>query len=151
MALYLNLTSAPAWLANQSWSQAQLISIIQDYVPTVASNYQGRVYAWDIVSEIFNDNGTWRDNVFYNYLGAEFVEIALYAARAADPNAKLYIEEYGVEELNVKSDTLYSLAKDLKTNGVPLDGIGFEGHIISTQIPPYTSVHPNTQRLGLYA
>ncbi|KAG9044800.1 hypothetical protein FS837_007531 [Tulasnella sp. UAMH 9824] len=142
----LDTTGVPAWLKNQVWSQAQMVSIIQDYITTVASKYRGRVYAWDVVSEIFNDNGTWRDNVFYNYLGPEFVEIALFAARAADPNAKLYIEEYGVEELNVKSDALYSLAKDLKTKGVPLDGIGFEGHIISTQIPPYTSVHPNTQR-----
>lgn len=57
LVLYLNLILVPAWLTNQGWSQAQLISIIQDYVSTVASNYQGRVYAWDVVSEIFNDNG----------------------------------------------------------------------------------------------
>ncbi|KAG8901661.1 hypothetical protein FRC01_009779 [Tulasnella sp. 417] len=142
----LPTTGLPTWVTNSAWTKSQMISIIQDYVTTVATYYQGRVYAWDVVSEIFNDNGTWRDNVFYNYLGSDFVEIALWAARAADPNAKLYIEEYGAEDLNVKSDALYYLAQTLKNNGVPLDGIGFEGHAITPTIPPPAGIMPNTQR-----
>ncbi|KIO16255.1 glycoside hydrolase family 10 protein, partial [Tulasnella calospora MUT 4182] len=136
----------PTWLANAAWSKSQMISIIQDYVSTVAAYYQGRVYAWDVVSEIFNDNGTWRDNIFYKYLGSDFVEIALVAARAADPNAKLYIEEYGAEDFNVKSDALYYLAQNLKNNGVPLDGIGFEGHAITPVSQTYFGIIGNTQR-----
>ncbi|KIO17874.1 hypothetical protein M407DRAFT_32450, partial [Tulasnella calospora MUT 4182] len=62
----------------------------------------------------------------------------------ADPNAKLSIEEYGAEDLNVKSDALYDLAQTLKNNGVPLDGIGFEGHVNTAQIP--TGIMSNTQR-----
>ncbi|KAG8959477.1 hypothetical protein FRC00_001556 [Tulasnella sp. 408] len=125
---------------------AQVILIIQEYVSTVAAHYQGRIYAWDVVSEIFNDNGTWRDNIFYNYLGPDYVEIALVAARGADPNAKLYIEEYGVEDVNIKSDSLYYLAQDLKNRGVPLDGIGFEGHLSTPNIPLPNSIVTNTQR-----
>ncbi|KAG9044799.1 hypothetical protein FS837_007530 [Tulasnella sp. UAMH 9824] len=123
-----------------------IISIIQDHVTTVAGYYQGRVYAWDVVSEIFDDKGGWRNNIFYKYLGPDFVEIALSAARGADPNAKLYIEEYGAEDVNAKSDSLYDLAKDLKNKGVPLDGIGFEGHLNSPNIPAPSSVYYNTQR-----
>ncbi|KAG8892614.1 hypothetical protein FRC01_014063, partial [Tulasnella sp. 417] len=70
-------------------------TIIQDYVFNVAAKYRGQIYAWNVVSEIFNDNGTWRSNMFYNYLGTDYVKIALQRARSADPNAKLYIEEYG--------------------------------------------------------
>ncbi|KAG8892066.1 hypothetical protein FRC01_014364, partial [Tulasnella sp. 417] len=138
----------PAWLTSQTWSTADITSIIQDYVTTVAAHYQGGVYAWDVVSEIFNDNGTWRDNVFYNYLGPDFVEIALWAARAADPNAKLYIEEYGVEDFNAKSDALYYLAQTLKNNGVPLDGIGFEGHLSTPLLSLSPTMISNKQRFA---
>lgn len=49
----------PGWLTNSVWSKSQLISIIQDYVATVAGHYRGQVYAWDVVSEIFEDNGAY--------------------------------------------------------------------------------------------
>ena len=44
-----------------------------------------------------NDDGTWRTDVFYNTLNTTYVSIALQAARAADPNAKVYINEYNLE------------------------------------------------------
>lgn len=74
------------------------------------------------------------------------MEIALVAARAADPNAKLYIEEYGVEYVNAKSDALFYLAQNLKNNGVPLDGIGFEGHVITPLIQGAAGIMSNTRR-----
>ncbi|KAG9044797.1 hypothetical protein FS837_007528 [Tulasnella sp. UAMH 9824] len=123
-----------------------MISIIQDYVSTVAAHYRGRVYAWNVVSEVLNDNGSWRNNIFYTYLGPDFVEIALVAARAADPNAKLYIEEYGAEDTNAKSDALFYLAQNLKNNGVPLDGIGFEGHIMTPITQSTAGIMGNTRR-----
>ena len=86
-------------------------------------------------TEPFNDDGTWRSDVFYDTLGSDFIPIALQAARAADPNAKLYINEYNIEYTGPKAKAMLGLAQQLLADGVPLDGIGFECHFIVGEVP----------------
>lgn len=73
--------------------------------------------------------------VFYNTIGESYVSIALRAARAADPNAKLYINEYNTDGTGAKSLAMYNLVAKLKTQGVPIDGIGVQAHLISGSVP----------------
>ncbi|WP_433179416.1 endo-1,4-beta-xylanase [Actinoallomurus sp. CA-150999] len=119
----------PGWLTSGTWTAAQLTSILQNHIANVAGHYKGQVYSWDVVNEPFNDDGTYRSDLWYNTLGTGYIATALKAARAADPNAKLYINDYNIDGLGAKSDAMYNLVKSLKAQGVPIDGVGFQGHL----------------------
>src|SRR5262249_50722847 len=74
-------------------------------------------------------DGTFRASPFYNAMGSAYIADALRTARAADPDAKLYINDYNTDGLGAKSDAMYSLVKSLQAQGVPIDGVGFQGHL----------------------
>ncbi|KAL5536619.1 hypothetical protein ACEPAF_442 [Sanghuangporus sanghuang] len=102
-------------------------------------------YAWDVVNEPFNDDGTWRSDVFYNTLGTDFVPIALNSAREADPNAKLYINDYNIEGEGAKATAMINLVQQLKNDNVPVDGIGLQCHFIVGEVP--TTLQSNMEAM----
>jgi len=79
--------------------------------------------------------GTFRTDVFYNTIGESYIAIAFQTARQTDPNAKLYINEYNIEYAGAKATALINLVKNLKSQGVPIDGIGVQSHLIVGQVP----------------
>ncbi|KAF5320409.1 hypothetical protein D9611_010712 [Ephemerocybe angulata] len=95
----------PGWV-DAITDQATLTQVVRDHINTVVGRYQGRVYAWDVVNEVFNDDGTFRASVFYRLLGEEFIDLAFQTAQAADPKAKLYINEYGMDYAGPKIDAM---------------------------------------------
>ncbi|KAH8149693.1 uncharacterized protein LAJ45_06324 [Morchella importuna] len=125
----------PSWVSSGGFSAAELTEIIQTHVTNLVTNWKGRILHWDVVNEIFNDDGTYRTSVFYNTLGEEFVSIAFKAARAADPAAKLYINDYNIDGTGAKSTAMYNLVQKLLAAGVPIDGIGVQAHLISGSVP----------------
>ncbi|EIW84711.1 glycoside hydrolase family 10 protein [Coniophora puteana RWD-64-598 SS2] len=124
----------PTWVTDATWDATNLTTTIQSHVTGEVSHYTGKLYAWDVVNEPLNDNGTFRSDVFYDTLGSSYISIALNAARAADPNVKLYINEYNLEYSGPKIDAMVQLVKDLQAEGTPIDGIGFESHFILGEI-----------------
>src|SRR5437773_2211553 len=84
-------------------AQAKLSSLLQDHISTEVGRYKGKITAWDVVNEPFNEDGTYRSDIWYDHLGADYIANALTWAHAADPNAKLYINDYNVEGVNAKS------------------------------------------------
>ncbi|NEW08666.1 endo-1,4-beta-xylanase [Paenibacillus sp. SYP-B3998] len=120
----------PRWLTETKYTSAQIKDILIDHINTVVGHYKGKIKDWDVINEPFNDSsGSFRTtSPWYKALGTDYIELSLQTAHAADPNARLYINEYGVEEKNSKSDALYKLAKGLLAKGVPLHGIGFQLH-----------------------
>jgi endo-1,4-beta-xylanase len=136
----------PSWLTNGTWTPAQLSQLLNDHIALEVGRYKGRLAAWDVVNEPFNEDGTYRQTLWYNGLGTGYIAQALTAARAADPAAKLYINDYNVEGVNAKSTALYNLVKSLKEQGVPIDGVGLQAHLIVGQVP--STLQQNIQRFA---
>jgi len=134
----------PSWVSNLPLNQVQ--SAMQNHITTEANHYRGKIYAWDVINEPFNEDGTLRQDIFDRAMGSGYLGIALRAARAADPAAKLYINDFNIEGVNAKSNALFSLAQSLLAQGAPLDGIGLESHFIVGQVP--SSLLTNMQRFA---
>ncbi len=134
----------PSWVSSLPSNQVQ--SAMETHITTEASHFKGECYAWDVVNEPFNSDGSFVSDVFYNAMGSGYIADALRTAHAADPNAKLYLNDYNIEGENAKSNAMYSLAQSLLSQGVPLNGIGFESHFILGQVP--SDMEANMQRFA---
>ncbi|GKT86526.1 glycosyl hydrolase family 10 protein [Colletotrichum tofieldiae] len=124
----------PQWVSNIRDANT-LRNVIRTHVSTVVGRYRGRIRAWDVVNEIFNEDGTLRSSVFSNVLGEEFVKIAFQAARAADPNCRLYINDYNLDRAGVSKVNLmrYYVDKWI-SEGVPIDGIARVTEVAITEL-----------------
>ncbi|MDW5327590.1 endo-1,4-beta-xylanase [Plantactinospora sp. KLBMP9567] len=128
-------SQAPAWLtegvADGSIDSAELRDIVRNHVTTVVKHFRGKVRAWDVVNEAFTDGDApvLRDTIFRQHLGPDYIADALRWAHAADPRAKLFLNDYAIDNVNPKSTAYYELAKQLRKQRVPLHGMGFQGHL----------------------
>ncbi|MFG3497419.1 endo-1,4-beta-xylanase [Streptomyces sp. NPDC047886] len=136
----------PGWVENGTWTADALRTVVNDHIATEAGRYKGRIDHWDVVNEAFNEDGTRRQSVFQRVLGDGYIADAFRAARAADPAAKLYLNDYNVEGINAKSDGMYNLVRSLKAQGVPIDGVGLQAHLIVGQVP--STLRANIQRFA---
>jgi endo-1,4-beta-xylanase len=123
----------PGWV--QDLPSAQLRAAMETHIDTVMGRYAGRIAHWDVVNEPFEEDGSLRDSFWRVGLGDGYIAEAFHRARQADPDADLYLNDYNVEGINAKSDAMYELVRDLLAQGVPIDGVGLQGHLILGQVP----------------
>jgi endo-1,4-beta-xylanase len=110
---------------------------LRNHITVTVSHFHGQIRAWDVVSEAFSDSGAVRPSVFANRLGPAFIEDAFRYARAADPAARLCYNDFGIEDINLaKTQAVYTMVRDFKTRGVPIDCVGLESHFISATAVP---------------
>ncbi|GAB3659115.1 endo-1,4-beta-xylanase [Zhihengliuella somnathii] len=121
----------PAWLEDGDFTPDELRAILKDHIDTVVGRYAGKIQQWDVANEIFNEDGTLRTeaNIWIRELGPGIVADAFRWAHEADPEAKLFLNDYSVESINAKSDAYYELAQQFLTDGVPLDGFAVQAHL----------------------
>ena len=137
----------PGWLPVDTLTSAEATALLSRHITDVVSRYRGKVWAWDVVNEPLEDDGSLRATVWRRTLGPDYIEHALRWARAADPDVRLFINDFGIEGVNEKSDALYALVKRLLARGVPIDGIGFQTHTSTARGLPQ-SFGQNLQRFA---
>ena len=123
----------PDWVRHLD--AADLRDAMHEHIDRVMGHFGSAADTWDVVNEPITDGGRLRESVFERRLGPGYFADALRTARAADPGAKLYINEIGAEGINPKSDRLYEVVRDLKQQGVPIDGVSFQTHANLNGLP----------------
>ena len=126
-------TQTPSWLFvdnnGNTVSKDVLLQRMKAHITTVVNRYKGKIYAWDVVNEAISDNPDelLRKSAWLEIIGEDFIAKAFEYARAADPDAKLYYNDYNAI-IPEKRDRIYKMLKSLVENDVPIDGVGIEGH-----------------------
>ena len=108
-------------------SRAALLARMREHIFTVMGRYKGRIHGWDVVNEAIMQDGTFRKCKWLEIIGEDYVQQAFEYARAADPDAQLYYNEYDTEH-QAKRDAVIRLIQNLQAHGVRIDGIGTQGH-----------------------
>jgi endo-1,4-beta-xylanase len=124
----------PSWVSSLPLTSVQ--AAMETHIKTEVTHYAGQLYAWDVVNEPFNDDGSLKADVFERAFGGSgYIADALRTAHAADPTAKLYLNDFNIEGENAKSNAMFSLVQSLIAQGVPINGVGLESHFILGQVP----------------
>ncbi|KAI1874134.1 uncharacterized protein JN550_002713 [Neoarthrinium moseri] len=127
----------PDWITSQTWTNETLIAVMENHIKEVVTHFKGQCYSWDVVNEAVNDDGSYRETIWYNTIGPEYIAMAYNMVAKYDPDAKLYYNDYGIEFINNKTLGAIALVKDLKEKGVKVDGVGIQGHYPVVLAPSY--------------
>lgn len=138
---------SPTWISSdggktndKNWTREEALAIMKNHITNVMQHYKGKVREWDVVNECLDDNqSSVRTNpegyeikkncVWQQAIGDDYVDSAFVYAHQADPDAELYLNDYGVEfQGKAKSAAFYNLAVRMKKAGIPIDGVGLQCH-----------------------
>ena len=138
---------SPSWISSdggktndKNWTREEALAIMKNHITNVMRHYKGKVHEWDVVNECLDDNqSSVRTNpegyeikkncVWQQAIGDDYVDSAFVYAHQADPDAELYLNDYGVEfQGKAKSAAFYNLAIRMKKAGIPIDGVGLQCH-----------------------
>jgi endo-1,4-beta-xylanase len=141
----------PNWLttgvANGTITPTQLRDILRQHIMDEAGHFRGKVAQWDVVNEALNEDGTLRSTIWLQNLGPGYIADAFRWAHQADPRAKLFYNDFNLDNLSPKSDAAFALVQSLRTQGVHVDGVGDQGHL-AVQFPSPGTMQENLKRFS---
>jgi endo-1,4-beta-xylanase len=122
--------SVPLWVKSFSGDSAAWEGILREHIRDVAAHFRGKVRSWDVVNEALSDTaGRMRNTPWRQHLGDDYVARCFRYAREADPDVKLFYNDYSLESDPAKLAAALRLIDDFKRRGIPLDGVGLQMHI----------------------
>lgn len=115
---------------------------MKDHISTLVGRYKGKIRGWDVVNEAINDGGNdqtartenLRNSPWLRALGPDYIPLAFKFAHEADPDAKLYYNDYNIEA-GAKHESSMVLLRRLLKEGVPIHGVGIQGHWSTANVP----------------
>jgi len=108
-------------------SRDALLKRMHDHIFAVVGRYQGKIGGWDVVNEALNEDGTLRPSEWEKIIGDDYLLKAYQFAHEADPNVQLYYNDYSLENAP-KREGAVALVKKLRAAGIPIAGVGLQGH-----------------------
>jgi endo-1,4-beta-xylanase len=147
----------PSWLtagvADGSIDATALRQILRQHIFDVARHFRGKIWQWDVVNEAIDDSAQPRQTLWLQLLGPGYIADAFRWAHQADPHALLFYNDYNIEGVNAKSDATFALVQQLRREGVPIHGVGVQGHFgVQFGLTTASDILTNLQRferLGL--
>ena len=125
-----------SWVNDYKGQKEKLLAVLKNHITKVVSHYKGKVAEWDVVNEAINDeyNADWRSqgSVWYEGIGAEFLDSAFVWAHEADPDAELCYNDYSIEwglREGSKASFVVEQVKRWKKNNIPITCVGTQTHI----------------------
>jgi len=123
---------------------------LKDHIKHVVTRYKGKVYAWDVVNEaVVDDNDpvkVFRETPWLKICGEEYIALAFKYAHEADPDALLFYNDYNTEN-PVKREKIYNMVKKMISEGVPVHGVGLQGHW-KTDNPSEENIRKSIERFS---
>lgn len=125
----------PTWVSGGGFDNKTLIKIMKNHITKVAGRYKGSCTRWDVVNEALNEDGTYRESVFYNTIGEAYIPIAFAHAAKVDPNAELFYNDYNLEYNSAKTAGARRIVDLVQSYGVKIGGVGLQCHVASEETP----------------
>lgn len=120
----------PEWVEEFSGTREEWKEMLKNHVQTIVSHYKGQIDSWDVVNEAF-DGAAYRNSIWYQNLGPEYITDAFRWAHEADPDVKLYYNDYDFYNNLGKVDFVMQKLSELIEQGVPIHGIGLQCHVMA--------------------
>jgi GH35 family endo-1,4-beta-xylanase len=136
----------PSWISGLN--ATDLLAALQQHITTTVGRYAGKVRAWDVVNEAIDDSTLQLRAGVHQTLGLTGLVAAYQTAQAADPNALLTYNDYGIESPGPKTDAVFALLQNLLSMGAPIGGIGIQAHLSTQGYPTALGLRTNIERFA---